>query len=743
MPGRTNYPVDPMDLGAAPNWHAFCAVVRFVESTLNYRIELSECPMSRQSFKISIYALAALIALPMLGTACSKSPAASNKSEGDLAVRAQYPAAEAEPDIEIPVNGPAAGEASGTGYGYGNGNGAQDLGSVVSGAAADIKAILEILKSNNKCQKGYNKCATLKDSDFASIERNYDFGPVRNACYRPHQNRSSFCYALSEPYRRTIWGDGWRDALSPWGWDWPEELADFDDFDDGDLEEALDLEPAILPIVADDRAIEICRRGVDELVTPEEAYRILGFDIFNDFRGSFRGEFRDDDFFGERFATHLGRCRHVFEVIEDDDDFDRDDREGREGRDDRGGHEGRDDDCDECGHHEDHDDYGHDDYGHDSDYDNNYDNDNNECHHRDDCDHHEDCDCCPHHERGCDVDADCNDNNACTDDSCNSCTHVCVHATHLCNTNDCTTATCNPDTGCVYTAIPDCACTTNADCNDQNPCTNDLCGIIAPATTGICTHSSVNNGPIIDAPVVLNNLCIVSASCVNGSVANVVPLSCADENDCTTESCDPAIGCVIANAADGTTCFIGDGLAECVVYECMSGVCTVEVPANQCDPATATCITVCPIEGTAPAACVDISTDINNCGECGDKCGTFDVTQNACCAGSCVDTTSNPDNCGDCGLACGTGANADLPDCCESACTNLDLDPDNCGACGNACGGVIDCIDGCCGPQPDGEVCCGGSWVDLTDDPDNCGFCGFVCTGVNEGCCGDSTCGGC
>src|SRR5262249_3281904 len=42
-----------------------------------------------------------------------------------------------------------------------------------------------------------------------------------------------------------------------------------------------------------------------------------------------------------------------------------------------------------------------------------------------------------------------------------------------CNDNNaCTIDTCSPASGCVNTPIPGCtACNTNADCNDSNPCT--------------------------------------------------------------------------------------------------------------------------------------------------------------------------------------------------------------------------------------------------------------------------------
>jgi len=63
--------------------------------------------------------------------------------------------------------------------------------------------------------------------------------------------------------------------------------------------------------------------------------------------------------------------------------------------------------------------------------------------------------------------------------------------------------------------------------------------------------------------------------------------------------------------------------------------------------------------------CVDIGTDEDNCGLCGNACPSgflcvFGVCLLSCqteltnCAGTCVDTTKDEDNCGSCGNACGS-----------------------------------------------------------------------------------------
>ena len=52
----------------------------------------------------------------------------------------------------------------------------------------------------------------------------------------------------------------------------------------------------------------------------------------------------------------------------------------------------------------------------------------------------------------CQIDADCNDNNLCTLDRCDTQTGQCVHPPKVCNDNNpCTRDSCDPRTGCVFT----------------------------------------------------------------------------------------------------------------------------------------------------------------------------------------------------------------------------------------------------------------------------------------------------
>ena len=127
---------------------------------------------------------------------------------------------------------------------------------------------------------------------------------------------------------------------------------------------------------------------------------------------------------------------------------------------------------------------------------------------------------------------------------------------------------------------------------------------------------------------------------------------------------------------------------------------------------------VCPAGTTdCGGVCLDLQTDVNNCGACGNVCPEaqpgFDV---GCAAGNCF-FMREP--------ACGEGLSS-----CNGVCVNRQTDPLNCGTCGNVCAPGQICFGGQCATDhrcDAGLTNCNNVCVDLLIDPANCGVCGRVC----------------
>ncbi|EGG16496.1 PA14 domain-containing protein [Cavenderia fasciculata] len=169
---------------------------------------------------------------------------------------------------------------------------------------------------------------------------------------------------------------------------------------------------------------------------------------------------------------------------------------------------------------------------------------------------------------GCDItDIPIDDGRMCTIDSCNLNTGEITHQAIECvPSSGCYTSECDESTGqCVETL---------KDCDDRNPCTNDMC------SNGKCQHSRVTCDSSVDACVV--GTCVAFSGCVYSpkdcSVADLCVTSVCEDGQCihepkhnhtdlcTTYQCDPATG----NEVEVPIC---DYSNPCVYTECLDGIC--------------------------------------------------------------------------------------------------------------------------------------------------------------------------
>ncbi len=245
-------------------------------------------------------------------------------------------------------------------------------------------------------------------------------------------------------------------------------------------------------------------------------------------------------------------------------------------------------------------------------------------------------------------------------------------------------------------------CATADDCDDDNPCTLDLCLTFQPG--GLCQNLP---DPLEGQPCDDGDMCTEDGRCVAGECMAGPAVECDDGDDCTTDACDPATGCTADPVADGDPC---DDANACTSGDaCMAGACTGApvvcddmdpCTEDKCDDATGEC-------GSTPAA------DMTPCDN-DDAC-----LDSLCMAGVCTDTT--PTDCDD--------DNACTEDACDPAtgCTN---DPvADATACddGDACTETDVCTAGACAGEAldcdDGnpctaDFCAGGSCLHLPVGPD-------------------------
>jgi hypothetical protein len=281
----------------------------------------------------------------------------------------------------------------------------------------------------------------------------------------------------------------------------------------------------------------------------------------------------------------------------------------------------------------------------------------------------------------------CNDNNVCTDDTCDSATGNCLHA----NVNDgtpctsdglvCTTDTClitNGTSTCTHTPIvcpppggtcaeptgcpcPPVNCNNNnacdvavwntstcvcdhtlKDCNDSDICTVDTCD---PATG--CVHTATVPPQCND-----NNACTTDGCTANACTNTTI--TCNDNNPCTTDTCNTATGCVFTpkNCNDNDACTTDScdtTTGNCVhtTVTCATGTCDPVDACHLCSDAVTRCDDGNPCTTDTCVADTGACVHTNNTESCnaGNACTSGDFCSNGVChagttvAASCLPTT--------------------------------------------------------------------------------------------------------
>ncbi|HOX44974.1 MAG TPA: MopE-related protein [Myxococcota bacterium] len=140
---------------------------------------------------------------------------------------------------------------------------------------------------------------------------------------------------------------------------------------------------------------------------------------------------------------------------------------------------------------------------------------------------------------------------------------------------------------------------------DGNPCTDDGCDPLSG-----CTHTP-NTAPCEDG-----DLCTGQDVCRGGVCAVGGGRGCDDGLACTSERCDPALGCVIT--PDDLAC---EDLDPCTDDRCdASAGCVFPLNAAACDDGDP-----CTMEDTcALGACVGVPSDLDHDGFIADGCGGDD-----------------------------------------------------------------------------------------------------------------------
>jgi len=261
----------------------------------------------------------------------------------------------------------------------------------------------------------------------------------------------------------------------------------------------------------------------------------------------------------------------------------------------------------------------------------------------------------------------------------------------------------------VMAGIPPVSCTSDAECNDSNDCTDDTCDV---GVTDVCVFTNDDTNACSDSDLCTNDAC-VSGACVGTAI------NCDDINVCTADSCDSGTGLCV-NAPDcslDSSCNLGIG----------PGCSAIEGLDVTSDLVNGNCFTgrigTTGVSGVTPNGSPAQDSDGDGCTDSLEEC------INSALVGFCSDVDVN-----DCDEAPGDGGEdityvqgtksgskmnkqeftatfQDITNCAITQCSNqVDDEPAACvgGLCVN--GGAV-CVDSSTCPPGDGLI-------DYPDDPE-------------------------
>lgn len=305
---------------------------------------------------------------------------------------------------------------------------------------------------------------------------------------------------------------------------------------------------------------------------------------------------------------------------------------------------------------------------------------------------------------GCTSDAQCNDTNDCTNDSCVIATGTCLNTAKTVGTpcgspamSNCDSPdTCNSGGTCLSNNQPDgTACPDTTFCDGAETCTGGVCsatgpnpcpaGTVCNEGTDMCDPATGCTGQPNGTACDDGAFCTINDRCQNQTCVGT-PNSCDDAIFCTNDTCDETNNrCVNAPKAAGTPCGSNADTNCDNPDTCNGGVCQTNNEANGtpcpdttfCDGVETCTGGVCSATGPNPCAagtvCNEATDMCDAAGACtgqpnGTPCddGAFCTTGEACFNGACGGGT--PRTCTD-NIACTTDTCDETNDRCVNTVT--------------------------------------------------------------------------